>query len=78
MDMRSERHESAERESVTALLPDPRRVLPLSVVERMHIERVLEHPGVNGNRGLAAELLGIGRTTLFRKLRQYRDEPKRG
>ncbi|MBI3472460.1 MAG: hypothetical protein HY013_13990, partial [Candidatus Solibacter usitatus] len=28
-----------------------------------------------GDRSLAAHLLGIGRTTLYRKLKEYRLEP---
>lgn len=53
------------------LQPDPRRIIPLAMVERWHIERVLTHPEVNGRRDIAAELLGIGRTTLYRKLKEY-------
>jgi two-component system response regulator HydG len=37
-------------------------------VERAHIERVLEHCG--GHQAEAARILGIGRTTLWRKLRE--------
>jgi len=51
--------------------PDPRRILPLAMVEREHIERVLAHPEVDGRVGLASVLLGIGRTTLYRKLKEY-------
>ena len=54
--------------------PDPRRILPLAMVEREHIERVLEHPLVKGSLDIAAELLGIGRTTLYRKLKEYREQ----
>ncbi|MEO1270769.1 MAG: helix-turn-helix domain-containing protein [Myxococcota bacterium] len=45
---------------------------PLSVVERRHILNALrEH---QGNRALAAESLGIGVATLFRRLKRYREE----
>ncbi len=47
-------------------------VLPamtLSEVERLHIERVMTMTGNNKSR--AAELLGIGLTTLYRKLEEY-------
>jgi Nif-specific regulatory protein len=42
----------------------------LDAVERAHIARVLER--VEGNRSLAAKMLGIGRNTLARKLTKYR------
>jgi two-component system response regulator HydG len=38
--------------------------------ERLAIEKALEQSG--GDRRVAAQLLGIGRTTLFRKLKEYR------
>ncbi len=41
----------------------------LREVEREHIARVLKF--VDGNRTRAAELLGIGRKTLYRKLKTY-------
>ena len=41
----------------------------LSEVERLHIERVMHMTG--GNKSRAAELLGIGVTTLYRKLQEY-------
>ncbi len=40
---------------------------PLHAVELAHIEKTLEHCG--GNRTEAAQLLGIGRNTLIRKLK---------
>ena len=43
--------------------------LSLAEVEKRHILNVLE--GVNGNRSKAANLLGIHRDTLLRKLKQY-------
>lgn len=55
---------------VTALRTDP--VYELELVEREHIRRVLHHAG--GNKTLAAELLGIGLTTLYAKLKKWGNE----
>jgi DNA-binding NtrC family response regulator len=44
-------------------------VLPLIEVERRAILKALEY--TRGDRALAAQLLGIGRTTLYRKLKEY-------
>jgi transcriptional regulator of acetoin/glycerol metabolism len=41
-------------------------LLSMEEVERRHLYRVLEQVG--GNRGRAAEVLGISRTTLYRLL----------
>jgi len=50
------------------------RPLPLEEVRRIHIQRVLEN--CNGNRVRAAQMLGIGRTSLYRFLkRQARQLP---
>ena len=45
-------------------------ILPLLEVERRAIMRTLEY--ARGDRAVAATLLGIGRTTLYRKLKEYR------
>jgi DNA-binding NtrC family response regulator len=44
-------------------------ILPLAEVERLAILHALEH--TKGDRTLAAMMLGIGRTTLYRKLKEY-------
>lgn len=44
-------------------------VYELSVVEKHHIQKVLRHTG--GNKTEAARLLGIGLTTLYRKIEEY-------
>jgi transcriptional regulator with PAS, ATPase and Fis domain len=44
-------------------------VLPLSEVEKREILRAIEY--TKGDRTVAAALLGIGRTTLYRKLKEY-------
>lgn len=41
----------------------------LEEVERSHIKRVLDH--VNGNKTKAANILGIGTSTLYRKIKEY-------
>lgn len=41
----------------------------LAVVEKQHIQKVLQH--TNGNKTEAAKLLGIGLTTLYRKIEEY-------
>ncbi|TAH07566.1 MAG: sigma-54-dependent Fis family transcriptional regulator, partial [Sphingobacteriia bacterium] len=43
--------------------------LSLSSVEKKHIQKVLQH--TKGNKTKAAELMGIGLTTLYRKLEEY-------
>lgn len=47
----------------------PRGVLPMEELERRAIAEALTE--TRGDRGRAAVLLGIGRTTLYRKLRRY-------
>jgi len=48
----------------------------LDRLEREYILSVLEE--VNGHQGRAAEVLGIDRRTLYRKLKRYRGEPEEG
>ena len=51
-------------------ISDPRSALKgLAEVEREHILRVLD--ALDGNQTEAAHVLGIGRSTLWRKLREY-------
>lgn len=68
--MEGERIEAADvplvERSSTVAREDDQRVRTLEEVEREHIERVLAK--ADGNRTLAAKLLGIGRNTLQRKL----------
>ncbi len=47
----------------------PRTVVPLTEMERAAIVNALEY--TRGDRMMAAHLLGIGRTTLYRKLKEY-------
>jgi len=47
----------------------PEELLPLAELERRHILRVLE--AVRGNKALAARVLQLDRTTLYRKLERY-------
>ena len=49
-------------------LPD-QPIVPLSELERMAILRALRY--TRGDRMAAATMLGIGRTTLYRKLKEY-------
>ena len=56
-------------EMETAPEPTPGGLVSLSELERRHIENVLR--AVEGNRQEAARILGIDRTTLYRKLRQF-------
>lgn len=51
---------------------DSQSLLPLREVERRHIRAVLRR--CNYNRARAARVLGIGRNSLWRKLKQIRDE----
>jgi len=53
--------------SETSAAPHP--ILPLMEMERRAIVHALEF--TKGDRGIAASLLGIGRTTLYRKIKEY-------
>ncbi len=44
-------------------------LLSMAELEKIHIRRVLDRTA--GNRSQAADLLGIGRKTLYRKLKEY-------
>ena len=52
--------------SAIPLPSDPERLLPLQAIEQRYIEHVLE--AVEGNKKRAADILGIGRRTLYRRL----------
>ena len=57
----------------TERLPESDEILPLEELERRAILRTLRETG--GDKLSAARLLGIGKTTLYRKLKQYHMEP---
>jgi len=50
--------------------PWPDEMLPLAEIERRHILRVMEF--TKGDVTTAAQVLGVGRTTLYRRLKDYR------
>jgi DNA-binding NtrC family response regulator len=53
-------------------IPQSDELLPLEELERRAILRALREAG--GDKLAAARLLGIGKTTLYRKLKQYAAE----
>jgi transcriptional regulator with PAS, ATPase and Fis domain len=53
-------------------VPASSPVVPLAEIEKRAILGALEY--TRGDRAVAAHLLGIGRTTLYRKLKEYRPE----
>lgn len=54
-----------------ALRTDENELVPLEIVEKRMIFRALQETG--GDKLGAARLLGIGKTTLYRKLKEYED-----
>ena len=52
-----------------AVIPNPGSIIPLAELERRAILHALEY--TKGDRAIASHLLGIGRTTLYRKLKEY-------
>lgn len=52
----------------------PLSAFDLASVEKLHIQRVLNH--TKGNKTEAARLLNIGLTTLYRKIEEYRLQPE--
>jgi two-component system response regulator HydG len=57
------------RTHVVVATDDPSELVPLEEIERRYILRALEALG--GNRTLTAQVLGLDRKTLYRKLRAY-------
>jgi two-component system response regulator HydG len=57
------------RSHVLVASDDPSELVPLEEVERRYILRVME--ACRGNKTLAAQVLGLGRKTLYRKLEAY-------
>jgi two-component system, NtrC family, response regulator AtoC len=57
------------RSHVLVASDDPAELVPLEEVERRYILRVME--AVGGNKSQAAQVLGLGRKTLYRKLEAY-------
>ena len=60
------------RTTVVAPAFSQQPVVPLQELERRAIQHALEH--TKGDRTVAAMMLGIGRTTLYRKLKDYERE----
>lgn len=54
--------------------PNENRIKSLETYEREHIVETLKY--CEGNMTTAAEILGIGRATLYRKLQKYQNETK--
>jgi DNA-binding NtrC family response regulator len=52
-----------------AVIPNAGSIVPLAELERRAILHALDY--TKGDRAIAAHLLGIGRTTLYRKLKEY-------
>lgn len=61
--------DSMEADPSAAVAPAVSPVVPLMEMERRAIIDALEY--TKGDRAVAANLLGIGRTTLYRKLKEY-------
>jgi DNA-binding NtrC family response regulator len=55
--------------SIAAVALLQQSVVPLQELEKRAIQHALQH--TRGDRTTAAQLLGIGRTTLYRKLKEY-------
>lgn len=65
-----------KRSHVLVTSDNPSELVPMEEVERRYITRVLE--AVNGNKTMAAKILGFDRKTLYRKLSRYNIEPPSG
>jgi two-component system response regulator HydG len=53
---------------------DPSELVSLGEVERRYVERVME--AVAGNKRQAAQILGLDRATLYRKLERWSRDPR--
>ena len=68
-----ERVRNYRSESFVVAADEPSEILPLDELERRYIERVVRL--LNGNKSRAAQLLGLDRRTLYRRLERYGETP---
>jgi DNA-binding NtrC family response regulator len=61
--------QNIDRPVLRAAAPGSHGVVPIAELEKQAIVTALDH--VKGDKLLAAKLLGIGKTTLYRKLKEY-------
>jgi two-component system response regulator HydG len=59
---------------VPASVADPRCLPSMETIERRYIRQVLD--ATSGNKGLAAQILGFDRRTLYRKLEKMADDDR--
>jgi len=64
-----ERIQADKASPALVMSQDPHELVSLVEVEAQYITRVLQ--AVAGNRTTAARILGIDRSTLYKKVRQY-------
>ncbi|MFP4146009.1 MAG: sigma-54-dependent transcriptional regulator [Phycisphaeraceae bacterium] len=64
-----EKVRDTDRAGNSARKDSPDELLPLEEVERQYVQHVLEVVG--GNKTIAADVLGLGRRTLYRKLERW-------
>jgi two-component system response regulator HydG len=61
--------QNAQINSARAGVPTGPRIVPIADLEKQAILSTIDQ--LNGDKLLAAKLLGIGKTTLYRKLKEY-------
>lgn len=64
------------RDSSSTRALESSQIVPIDELERRYIHLVME--AVDGNKTQAAKLLGLDRTTLYRKLGRYQELDKNG
>ncbi len=67
-DLPEQLRQPGSEKPLPASLVDPGTILPLEEMEQRYIRQVLDQ--LDGNRTLAARLLGVDRKTLYRKLKE--------
>ncbi len=60
--------------SATETTTEPEEMPSLDELEKEHIQRVLRH--TDGNKKKTAEILGVDRSTLYARLKRYKQEEK--
>jgi DNA-binding NtrC family response regulator len=63
------RKSTKKKSSASQASGGARKIVPLAVLEKQAIQNALK--AVNDDKIKAARMLGIGKTTLYRKLKEY-------